>query len=255
MSESSSADHAGKIATRWLELSSPKATPRLARANFSVYEARPLADQEIRGAIVVIQEIFGLNSHIRSLTERYAAEGFIAWAPAYFDHIQTGVELDYNADGIAKGRDLITQLGWDQAVEDTRLACEGVRAELAKVQGLAASARKVATIGFCWGGSVAWLMSTRAPQAIDTAVGYYGRAIWDFRNEKPLKPVLLHYGKHDHGIPLAQVDDVHAAHPQVPLYVYDAGHGFNCDARADYNATAANLAHTRTSEFLEKNFT
>lgn len=232
------------IQTRTLTLTSKGAAARLPHAEFGVFEARPAPGAAIHGGIVLIQEIFGVNGHIRDLARRYAERGFLTWAPAYFDHIEKGVELGYDPEVFPKARELVSKLGWDQAVEDTRLTAEGLRRELP------ASRNGIATVGFCWGGSVAWLSATRLGETINAAVGYYGRQIWDFRNEAPTVPVLLHYGEHDHGIPMSNVNDVKQAHPEIPVYTYDAGHGFNCDQRKDFSPQASKLADERTMGFL-----
>lgn len=234
------------IRTRTVTLTSRSASGRLPHADFGVFEARPAEDSSVLGGLVLIQEIFGVNRHIRDLAVRYAKRGFLTWAPAYFDHIERDVELEYDSQGIERGRELVSRLGWDQAVEDTLLAAEHLRKEMPFSQ------KAVATIGFCWGGSLAWLSATRLGETIDAAVCYYGRQIWDFRTEHPKTPVLLHYGEKDASIPLSNINDVRAAHPDTPVFVYSAGHGFNCDQRHDYDPQAAALADERTMRFLSE---
>jgi carboxymethylenebutenolidase len=143
---------------------------------------------------------------------------------------------------------LVQELGWEQAVMDTRLAAEELRLRLPSRE------QKIAAIGFCWGGSLAWLGATRLRHALDASVCYYGRAIWDFKQETPEIPTLLHYGESDHSIPLSQVNEVRAAHPNLPVFIYKAGHGFHCDARKDFNPEAAREADQRTMEFLRNIF-
>ena len=233
-----------EIQTRWFTLDSEKAKNRFPRSDFGVLEARPSNPSEIRGGIVLIQEIFGVNSHIRSLAERYAQKGFAVWAPALFDHLETGVSLPYDTRAISKGRELVQQLGWEQPVDDIELAIDNLGASIGD--------KGVATIGFCWGGALSWLTAcrTKTPR-LKAAICYYGRQIWDFREEKPRVPVLMHFGRHDNLIPMENVEDIRTAHQTIPIYIYEAGHGFNCDERADFNAEAAALADERTMSFLE----
>ena len=194
------------------------------------------------GSIVVIQEIFGVNAHIRSTAEDFATQGYVALAPAYFDVIETGVELDYDTDGIAKGRELITELGLEAAVDITAAAVR----ELAKIGG------KVGTVGYCWGGTVALLAALRLglPSA-----SYYGARNVPFLQETPRAPVIFHFGERDASIP-PEMLALHREHlPQMPLHTYPAGHGFNCNVRADYDAPSAALARQRTLAFFSEHLT
>ena len=193
------------------------------------------------GSIVVIQEIFGVNAHIRNVAEDFATQGYVALAPAYFDVIETGVELDYDTDGIAKGRELITQLGLEAAVDITAAAAR----ELAKIG-------KVGTVGYCRGGTAALLAALRLglPSA-----SYYGARNVPFLQETPRAPVIFHFGERDASIPPEMVA-LHREHlPQMPLHTYPAGHGFNCNVRADYDAPSAALARQRTLAFFSEHLT
>lgn len=195
-----------------------------------------------RMGLVVVQEIFGVNSHIRSVVERFADEGFAAVAPALFDRLGEGIELGYEAEDIAKGRELKGLSSSDNALKDVAAA----------VDLLAAEGRKVGVVGYCWGGSLAWAAATRLDR-VAAAVGYYGGEIAKHRDETPKAPVMLHFGAEDHGIPLADVEAVKTAHPDIPVHVYEgAGHGFSCDARASFDETAHALALERTLAFLKK---
>lgn len=235
-----------EIQTRWFTLDSIEAKGRFPRSDFGVLEARPANASQIQGGIVLIQEIFGVNSHIRSLAERYAQRGYAVWAPALFDHLETGVALTYETRSFSKGRELVQNLGWEQPVHDIELAIENLSASI--------GGKGVATIGFCWGGALSWLTACRAKTTnLKAAICYYGRQIWDFREESPCCPVIMHFGRHDSLIPMQNVEDIRSAHPTIPIYVYEAGHGFNCDERADYNAEAAALADERTMSFLKAN--
>ncbi len=189
-----------------------------------------------RGGLVVIQEIFGVNAHIRRLCDRFATAGYACLAPAIFDRAQKGVELDYQPDGIAQGRAIRARLSIDDAITDIAAAAKEL-----------GPAVKVGAVGYCWGGTLAWLTATRLGLP---AVCYYGAMIVDFVNETPRAPVLLHFGETDASIPMETVERIRAAHPSVPTYTYPAGHDFNCDARADYHEPSAGLALTRTLDFF-----
>ena len=205
----------------------------------SAYIAKP--ESEAIGALVVIQEIFGVNSHIRSVADGYAKDGFIAIAPALFDRYEKGVELKYEGEDFKTGMSLAQKLVPDLSLSDIGAAIEFAYSSTGK---------KVGIIGYCYGGTMAWLAATRLhPEA---AVGYYGGHIANYADETPTAPVMLHFGKQDTHIPAEGVEKVHAAHPEVEIYWYDAGHGFNCDARASYDAESAKLARERSLEFLKK---
>jgi len=203
--------------------------------SFDAYVARP-ADQP-RAGLVIAQEIFGVNSHIRAVADGFAADGYLAVTPALFDRHQPGTELGYDQDDVAKGREIRGHIGWDQAMSDVAAAL-----------GLAAAAGKVGVIGYCWGGSVAWLAATRLTPA--AAVCYYGGNVYDFREEQPTCPVLFHFGEQDSGIPMDKVKAVAEAQPEQELFTYPAGHGFNCDQRGSYDAESAKLARERSLAFL-----
>lgn len=206
----------------------------------AAYRADPPKGAKPRGAIVVIQEIFGANSHMRRVTDGFAADGYVAICPALFDRVKRGVELGYGPDDIAQGRDLRGKITWPQVLADTAAAI----AE-AKKSG------KVGVVGYCWGGSVAWRAATQLN--CDAAVGYYGGMVAEFAGEQPKCPVMLHFGEMDASIPLSDVDKVRKAHPGLPIHVYPADHGFNCDDRRQYDATAAKLARERTLAFFRQN--
>lgn len=191
--------------------------------------------------LLVIQEAFGVNAHIRSVADRYAREGFLAMAPAMFDRIERDVDLGYTGDDLQKGISLAKQIKPDDAVKDMAAGLEYLRE-----QGTA----KSGVIGYCFGGTMAWLSATRLDPA--AAVGYYGGNITQYAQESPRCPVMLHFGKFDKHIPKEGIDQLQTAHPQVQIFWYDADHGFNCDARAAYNPAAAKLAGERSLEFLKK---
>lgn len=195
---------------------------------------RATAEGRRRGGLVVIQEVFGVNPHIRAVCDGFAAHGYDAVAPALFDRLETGVELGYDDDGIAKGRALVTDLGWEKPLVDVRAAALSLHPE-----------GRVGVVGYCWGGTIAWLAGCRLEVAC--AAAYYGRQIVDFPDDHPRCPTIAHFGAADPLIPLEAVERVRAANPTVPVHLYaGAGHGFNCDARADFRADAAALALERT---------
>lgn len=205
----------------------------------STYLALPQGEPV--AALVVIQEIFGVNAHIRSVADGYAKDGFLSVAPALFDRIQPGVELGYEGEDMQTARNMIPKLDFAKAVEDIQAAID-YAAE--------ASGKSVGVIGYCLGGTLAWLSATRLrPSAV---VGYYAGSIGRFATETPTCPVMLHFGKEDTHIPASEVEKVKAAHPEVEIYWYDAGHGFNCEPRASYNPAAAKEARARSVEFLKK---
>lgn len=203
------------------------------------YRARPAGP--VRGGLVVIQEIFGVNDHIRDVTDGLAADGYLALAPALFDRVERGIAMGYSQPEIERGREIRAKLGWDTLVMDLRAA----------VGALAAEGHRVGVIGYCMGGSLAWLAATRIP-GLTSAVSYYGGAVADFAAEQPRCPVLLHFGETDQSIPPEHWDRIRAAHPGLPLHIYPAGHGFNCDRRASYHEPSARLARERSLEFLRR---
>jgi carboxymethylenebutenolidase len=197
----------------------------------SAYRSAPTAAE---GGVVVIQEVFGVNAHICRVADGFAEAGFIALAPALFDRIRPGVELDYTEEGVAEGRDLAARIGWDNPLTDLAAAVDALKRY-----------GKVATVGYCWGGSVSYLCGCRLP--VDCFAVYYGRHIVDFLPVTPKAPGVMHFGAEDSLIPPENVEKIRAACPDIPIYVYEgAGHGFNCDARADFRPAAAKLALKRT---------
>ena len=203
------------------------------------YKADP--EGKPRGAVVVIQEIFGVNHHIRSVTDRYAQLGFVAIAPALFDRGEKNFQSGYDGAAMDKARGFAGKIPLDQRLADTQAAIDAVK-----------SAGKVAVLGYCMGGSIAFLSATRLNN-VAAAVGYYGGQIAQVCSEKPKAPVMLHFGEKDQSIPLTDVEKIKAAQPGVPIFVYkDAGHGFHCDERGSFNAEAAQVAACRSEEFLAK---
>ncbi len=193
-----------------------------------------------RGGIVVIQEIFGVNSHIKQVADGFAADGYVAIAPAMFDRVQKNVDLGYTPDDIAKGRDIRAKVTTDMAMKDAQAAVKE-----------AAKAGKVGIVGYCWGGFVAWMASANV-SGLSCAVPYYGGGILDNANLEPKVPVMGHFGDKDQHIPVEGVRKLAEKHKKQQIFIYAADHGFNCDHRGSYNAPAAKLARERTLAFLRQ---
>lgn len=208
---------------------------------FPAYVARP--DGPPRGGIVVLQEIFGVNAHIRAVADGYAAQGYLAIAPSTFHRVQPGVELGYTPEDVAAGVKL------KAAVEG--LPAPGVLQDVQAAIDMAAEAGPVGVVGYCWGGLLTW-RAANLLTGIRAAVPYYGGGMTSPTEmaRQPRCPVLVHFGDQDHAIPLDGVRAFKAAHDGVRVEIYQAQHGFNCDHRAAYNAEAANLARERTLAFL-----
>jgi carboxymethylenebutenolidase len=202
------------------------------------YRADP--EGQPRGGIVVIQEIFGVNSHIRQVADGYAADGYVAIAPALFDRVQRNVDLGYTPEDIAKGREIRGKVANEMAVKDTETAVKA-----------ATSAGKVGIVGYCWGGFVTWLAAAKIP-GLAAAVPYYGGGILDNTELAPKVPLMGHFGDKDQHIPVEGVKQLAQKYPQHQIFIYAADHGFNCDHRGSYNAAAAKQARGRTLEFLRK---
>jgi carboxymethylenebutenolidase len=196
-----------------------------------------------RGALLVIQEIFGVNSHIRAVTDGFAAQGYTAIAPSLFDRVRRGIELGYSAAGMQEGVGYVKQLD-----------PEATRRDLAAALAVVKHSGRAGAVGYCWGGAQSYLAACELPLAC--AVVYYGKVV-AYLDRKPRCPVMYHYGADDKSIPPAEVEQTRAA-AAAPERVYSyagAGHGFNCEQRDSYNPQAAALARTRTLEFLARYLT
>ena len=194
-----------------------------------------------KAGVVVIQEIFGVNAHIREVADDYAAQGYLAIAPALFDRSRAGVELGYDEAAIAEGRDLALAMDPDLPILDIEAAVKA-----------AAAAGKVGVVGYCWGGSLTFVSSCK--HDIAAASSYYGGqiliALEREPNLAPAAPLIMHFGEHDAGIPLTDVEQIRGKFPDVPVYMYNAGHGFNCDHRGSYDEDSTRTARERTLEFF-----
>ncbi|MBT3307218.1 MAG: dienelactone hydrolase family protein [Alphaproteobacteria bacterium] len=206
---------------------------------FDAYRAEPAG--EAKGAVVVIQEIFGVNVHIRDVADGFAADGYVAIAPALFDRFEKGVDLGYEADDIAIGREFKAKgnENLDNVLADVQAAYEAVA-----VKG------KVGITGYCWGAVVVWASACRLN--FDAAACYYGAGIIDLVGETPKCPTTLHFGREDASIPMDEVDAISKAHPDLDVHLYDAGHGFNCDRRGAYHEDSAKAARVHTMALFTK---
>jgi carboxymethylenebutenolidase len=194
-----------------------------------------------KAAVVVIQEIFGVNHHIRAVCDRLASEGYVAIAPSIFDRIEPDFTSGYSPDEVAVARKFVANPDWSAMLRDTQAAIDAVK-----------NVGPVGIIGFCLGGSVAYAAATKL-SGLSAAIGYYGGAIVRFADDKPTVPIQLHFGEKDAGIPLADVETIKAKRPEVEIHVYPgAQHGFHCDERASYDKTSADIAWPRSLGFLAK---
>lgn len=204
---------------------------------FAAYRARP-ADAR-RGGLLLIQEIFGVTDHIRELADSFAAEGYETIAPAFYDRLEKDFAADYSQDAVAKGVQYSQATPWNQVAADAQAAIDALAAP-------------VFVTGFCWGGAAAWLAACRCT-GLSAAAAFYGRRITELKDEVPHIPTILHFGKTDASIPMERVEEIGQAHPELPIYLYDAGHGFVSDRRADYDPDSARLARLRTLAHFANN--
>ncbi len=212
---------------------------------FPAYVAKP--DGAVKGAVVVLQEIFGVNAHIREVADGYAKQGYLAVAPATFHRVKPGVELGYTPDDMQHG------MAFKTAVE--ALPAPGVMADIQAAVDYAAqtSGGKVGIVGYCWGGLLTWRAAALV-KGLSAAVPYYGGGSTtdEERARHPLCPVLAHYAEKDHWIPLDTVEAFRKAHPEVEVHLYPADHGFNCDHRGAYQQESAKMALVRTLAFFDQ---
>ncbi len=189
--------------------------------------------------IVVLQEIFGVNQHIREVTDRFAGRGYLAIAPALFDRAKKGIELGYDQAGMQQGMAARSQIALEKTLLDVDAAVQWLHGQ---------GVKRVGVVGYCWGGSLAWFANTRLD--VDASVSYYGGMIAAAADEKNKAPAIFHFGELDKHIGPDEWATIRTAHPELPLYTYDADHGFNCDHRSAYNKAAASLAEDRTLAFF-----
>jgi carboxymethylenebutenolidase len=200
------------------------------------YRANPQG--EATGGIVVLQEIFGVNHHIRSICDRLAAEGFVVVAPALFDRITPDFESGYSDDEVTRARAFISKVDWDAMLLDVEAAA-----------GALTDSQPKSVVGFCLGGSVAYFAAVRQ-DGFSASVCFYGGKIVAYADEAPRCPTQMHFGEQDHGIPLSDVEIIREKRPDCDIHIYPAGHGFNCDERGSYHQESAALAWERTLAFI-----
>ena len=201
---------------------------------FGAYHVRP--EGRRRGGLVLIQEIFGVNENIRALADSFAADGFEVIAPSLYDRIRPGFTARYDEAGIAAAREVAQAVVWELVVGDVQ-ACVDTFAP------------PVFAAGFCWGGSATWVAACRC-KGLNAASAFYGRLIPQFLDEEPRCPIILHFGARDATIPMNEVETIRTAKPHLTVHLYDAGHGFFSDRRADYDAEASALARRRMLDFF-----
>ncbi len=204
---------------------------------FGAYHAPP--EDARRGGLVLIQEIFGVTDHIRELADGFAADGYETIAPSLYDRRSPGFEATYGAEDVARGVRLSQETPWDEVAGDLAAA-------------VAALQPPVFVAGYCWGGTATWLAACRL-QGVAAASSFYGRRIPELIDETPRCPIILHFGRTDASIPMEVVESIQAKHPDLPVFLYDAGHGFFSDRRADYSPDAARLARLRTLQLFALN--
>ena len=204
----------------------------------AAYRAEPAGKP--RGGIVVIQEIFGVNKHIQEVADGFAADGYLAIAPALFDRVQRNVDLGYTPEDIASGRDIRAKVPAEGALKDAEAAIKA-----------ASAAGKVGIVGYCWGGLVTWLAAGKLSGLV-CAVPYYGGGILDNAELEPKVPLMAHFGDRDQHIPVDGVKKLAEKHRKHQVFIYSADHGFNCDHRGSYDAAAAKHARERTLGFFRK---
>jgi carboxymethylenebutenolidase len=209
---------------------------------FTLGAYRAMPENRPRGGVVVIQEIFGVNAHIRAVTDGYARAGYAAIAPQIFDRVERDVELGYGPDDMTRGIGIARgKLKMEQTMLDLQAAIDD-----------ASRFGKVGVVGYCFGGLLTWLAACDLA-GVSAVSSYYGGGVAGSLNRTPKCPVQMHFGERDAHIPLSDVDKVRAAHPGVVVHVYPADHGFNCDHRASYDAAATKLALERTLEHFKRN--
>ena len=192
-----------------------------------------------KGGVVVIQEIFGITAHIRAVCDFFAAQGYDAIAPGLYDRIEAGFHAEHDAEGLTRGVTAAQTTPMTQVAGDVQTCINGLQGP-------------VFITGFCYGGGISWMAAARCT-GLSAAAGFYGRIINQMLDAAPKIPIILHYGAHDAAIPQAMVDEVHAAYPDVPIYMYNAGHGFCREGSHDFNADARDVAMQRTLAFFAEN--
>ena len=190
-----------------------------------------------RGAVVIAQEIFGVNRHIRAVADGYAAAGYVTIAPCLYDRVRRGIELGYSEPEVQQGRGYRLQIPKEKTLLDLTSSINVIK-----------HVGRVAVLGYCWGGTLAYLAACDLPVAC--AVSYYGGQIKDHLAKSPRRPVMYHFGELDPHIPVSDIEKIRAADPNGIFHLYPAGHGFNCEERSTFDAASAALARERSLEFI-----
>lgn len=211
-------------------------TSRFDGFDLDAYHAPP--NDARRGGLLLIQEIFGVTDHIKELCDGFAEDGYEVVAPSFYDRLQRGFQADYSPESIQKGVQYSQATPWDQVAGDAQAAIDALKAP-------------VFVTGYCWGGAATWLAACRC-QGVAAAAAFYGRRISELKDETPKAPIILHFGKTDASIPPERIEEIRERHPDLPIYLYDAGHGFVSDRRSDYDADSARLARLRTLAHFSK---
>lgn len=204
--------------------------------SFDAYHVKP--GDARRGGLVLIQEIFGVTDHICEVADSFAEDGYEVIAPAFFDRQQRGFEASYDPDDMARAVALSQAASWDQVAGDAQSAIDALQGP-------------VFVAGFCWGGAASWAVAARC-EGVSGASCFYGRRISELLNEVPRCPTILHFGKTDASIPLEKVEEIRTRYPDLPVHLYDAGHGFASDRRKDFHPDAARLARLRTLQLFAR---
>ena len=205
---------------------------------FDIYLAQSKGSP--RGGIVLIQEIFGVNNHIKTVAEKFSSNGYLVGAPSLFDRVQPDIQLGYSTEDVIRGKELKDNLGNEKPLIDIIATLNIVR-----------SAGRVAVVGYCWGGTLAWLSACHV-DGFNAAISYYGAGIGELLSIEPRCPSIFHFGEQDHAIPVAEVNSLRQTHPECPIYLYPTDHGFNCEQRDSFNSTSSAIAFERTIQHLDK---
>ena len=205
---------------------------------FDIYLAQSKGSP--RGGVVLIQEIFGVNNHIKNVAEKFSSNGYLVGAPSLFDRVQPDIQLGYSIEDIRRGRELKDNLGNESPLMDITATLNIVR-----------SAGHVAVVGYCWGGTLAWLSACQV-DGFNAAISYYGGGIGKLLSIQPKCPSIFHFGEQDHAIPAEEINSLRQAHPECPIYLYPANHGFNCEQRDSFHSTSSAIAFERTIQHLDK---
>jgi carboxymethylenebutenolidase len=205
---------------------------------FSACCCEPQEDR--KGVVIVIQEIFGLTEHMCSLTQRFAEKGYLSIAPALFDRVAENSVLPYSESGAERGKELVSQLDNDKVLLDLQAIIDAHTGD-----------SKIGIVGYCWGGSIAYLAASCLK--LDAGIAYYGTRIHQMLQHKPACPFMFHFGEQDKLVPMENINMIRSANPNLPLHLYpNAGHAFSCEPRPSYHPVSAEIAMDRSLAFLDE---